>query len=76
MSHIYLLELYEYLGRRKRETLFKRLASAIPPAERKAAEGAEGFLADAMDFLSANYHGKLPKRLRTKHPPEGYLAGE
>lgn len=75
MSHTYLIELYEYIGNRKREQVFAQLDETLPRVERKAAEGADAFLSDALEFFSTSYHGKLPKRLRVKHPPEGYLPG-
>lgn len=73
MSHTHLLELYAYIGARKRETMDRRLDEILPASTRKAAEGADTFLDEAMAFFSSSYHEKLPKRLRIKHPAQGYL---
>ena len=73
MSHGYLLELYAYIGDRKGLAMqgIDDESSSLPM--RKRAEGADLFLQEAMDFMATSYHGKLPKRLRIKHPPEMYL---
>lgn len=73
MSHSYLLELYESIGDRKREMMARRSDETLSALTRREAQGADVFLDEAMAFFSSNYHGKLPKRLRIKHPPEGYL---
>ena len=73
MSHGYLLELYAYIGERKGRAMQGVDDKNRSLPLRKSAEGADAFLQDAMDFMASNYHGKLPKRLRIKHPPEMYL---
>ncbi len=73
MSHSYLLELYGYIGERKQTMMKRGSDKALAPTMRSEAQGADAFLDEAMAFFSSTYHEKLPKRLRIKHPPEGYL---
>jgi hypothetical protein len=63
MAYNYLLELYQTIAERQRDA---RAAADGPEADREYHRGRLEAL-DALDrFLKDNYHGRLPRRIRTR----------
>lgn len=64
MAYNYLLELYEIIDRRRQEARGAIEVATGPACERQ--RGRIDALGEIEQFLKANYHPRLPRRIRSR----------
>ena len=66
MAYTYLIDLHQIIGQRLKDAKKRIQAAGADRENQKFHEGRVHMLSEFQDFLSRNYHHKLPRKLSSR----------
>jgi hypothetical protein len=67
MAYIYLLDIYKVIDQRLEDAQASLNSGCDDPVEKAYQRGRIKALTDFMDYLTANFHPRLPRRIRESY---------